>query len=169
MKLTYFVTAAIASLTASTVLASPALQVSVDAGVYALSRPVPRMKYENLNHIVIRMTDAVETLDDAISNAIDSHKVQDSLAPAEKGLGLLAMYLADATEGLKNQSVKINNPEQVYGSLTKLKDAVKPVAEKTASLKIQLDQLEFTGIIVTVLQGLTVAFDGLYHALDARL
>lgn len=163
--------AVVASLATSPAFSTPALQASssVDAGI-ALHRPVaPRMKYENLNHIIIRMTDAVETLDSAISTAISSHKIQDSLAPAEKGLGLLAMYLQDATDGLNNGSVKINNPEQIYGSLTKLKDAIKPVAEKTASIKSSLDQLEFTGIIVTVLQSLAVGLDGFYHALDTRL
>jgi hypothetical protein len=170
MRLCYLM-AAMASLVVSPALSTPALQASTSADVgIALHRPVaPRMKYENLNHIIIRMTNAVETLDSAISTAISSQKIQDSLAPAEKGLGLLAMYLQDATDGLNNGSVKINNPEQVYGSLTKLKDAIKPVAEKTASIKSSLDQLEFTGIIVTVLQSLTVGLDGFYHALDARL
>lgn len=104
---------------------------------YPLQRPVtPRMKYENLNHIVVRANDAVERLDKALSSAISGGKIDASLGPAEKGLGLLAMYLEDAKQGLVNGSIKINNPSQIYGSVLTLKTNVKVVADKVAGLKV---------------------------------
>lgn len=111
---------------------------SMEIDVYPLQRPtVPRMKYENLNHIIIRANDAVKRLDKALSDAIKGGEIDASLGPAEKGLGLLAMYLEDAKEGLNNGSVKINNPNQIYSTIKDFRADVKIVAQKVAGLKVK--------------------------------
>ncbi|UZJ56808.1 hypothetical protein CBS101457_006128 [Exobasidium rhododendri] len=159
-------------------------------------RPLKPLLRNNANHIVQIMLTATNELSAALNKAIEGNSVTASMEPAVNGLNNLNFALQDSKVGLLDGRLKINDIEELYGTLVKLDVAIQPVTVAVAGLKVgdkhirltalvvlsidaplpfssvpqtTFDKLDFTGMIAYVLESLEVAFADFAKALETRV